>query len=83
MAFEFKAIIPLEIGLPTIQTKAYDVSHNEKILARDLNLADEIRENGMIRMANYQKQLAKLYNQKVQHRQFSVGDLILRKTRTR
>ena len=30
-------------------------------------------------MADYQKQLAKTYNQKVQHREFSVGDLILRK----
>ena len=30
-------------------------------------------------MANYQKQLAKTFNQKVQHRQFLVGDLVLRK----
>ena len=30
-------------------------------------------------MANYQKQLAKTFNQKVQHKQFSVGDLVLRK----
>ena len=30
-------------------------------------------------MANYQKQLAKSYNQKVQHREFVVGELILRK----
>ena len=30
-------------------------------------------------MADYQKQLAKTYNQKVQHREFLVGDLILRK----
>ena len=30
-------------------------------------------------MANYQKQLAKSYNQKVQHREFVVGDLVLRK----
>ena len=30
-------------------------------------------------MVDYQKQLAKMYNQKVQHRLFSVGDLILRK----
>ena len=30
-------------------------------------------------MVNYQKQLAKLYNQKVQLREFVVDDLILRK----
>ena len=30
-------------------------------------------------MADYQKQLAKTYNQKVQHRNFLVRDLVLRK----
>ena len=30
-------------------------------------------------MANYQKQLAKSYNPKFQHKEFVVGDLILRK----
>ena len=30
-------------------------------------------------MVDYQKQLVKIYNQKVQHREFLVGDLILRK----
>ena len=33
----------------------------------------------MIQMADYQKQLAKVYNQKVRHIEFSVEDLILRK----
>ena len=41
LAFGFKVIIPLEVGLPTIRTKAYDVSHNEKILARYLDLTKE------------------------------------------
>ena len=30
-------------------------------------------------MASYQKQLTKTYNQKVQHREFLVGDLVFRK----
>ena len=30
-------------------------------------------------MASYQKQLAKTYNQKVQCKEFLIGDLILRK----
>ena len=29
LAFRFKEIIPLEVGLPTIRTKAYDVGHNK------------------------------------------------------
>ncbi|GFS36134.1 hypothetical protein Acr_00g0044290 [Actinidia rufa] len=79
LAFNFEAVIPLEVGLPTIRTKAYDANHNEEVLARDLDLVDERQENALIRMTDYQKQLAKTYNQKVQHKDFIVGDLILRK----
>ncbi|XP_057488501.1 uncharacterized protein LOC130774471 [Actinidia eriantha] len=79
LAFGFKAVIPLEVGLPTIRTEAYNTSHNNDVLARDLDLAEERRENALIRMADYQKQLAKSFNQKVQQREFEVGSLILRK----
>ena len=80
LVFYFAVVIPLEIGLPTIQTEAYDDNNNVEILiARNLDLADEQRENALVWMANYQKQLVKIYNQKVQHIEFSVGDLILRK----
>ena len=48
LAFGFKVVIPLEVGLSTIQTEAYDVSHNEEVLARDLDLDDEQRENTLI-----------------------------------
>ena len=30
-------------------------------------------------MVDYQKQLAKTYNQRIQHKEFLIGDLILRK----
>ncbi|GFS40182.1 hypothetical protein Acr_00g0066980 [Actinidia rufa] len=66
-------------GLPTIRTEAYNTSHNNEVLARDLDLAEERRENALIRMADYQKQLAKSFNQKVQRREFEVGSLVLRK----
>ena len=52
----------LEDSLPTIRIETYDVSHNEEVLARALDLANERRENALIRMADYQKQLAKTYN---------------------
>ena len=55
LAFGFEAIIPLEVGLPTIRTEAYDTNHNEEVLALDLDLADERRENALIQMADYQK----------------------------
>ncbi|GFY88776.1 hypothetical protein Acr_06g0007160 [Actinidia rufa] len=79
LAFEFEAIIPLEVDLPTIRTEAYNTSHNNEVLARDLVLDEERRDNALIRMADYQKQLAKSFNQKVQRREFEVGSLVLRK----
>ena len=57
----------------------YNASHNKEVLAQDLDLAEERREKALIQMADYQKQLAKTYNQEVQHREFSIRDLILRK----
>ncbi|XP_057497351.1 uncharacterized protein LOC130782072 [Actinidia eriantha] len=79
LAFGFKTVIPLEISLPTIWIEAYDANHNEEVLAQDLDLVEERRENALIQMADYQKQLAKTYNQKVQRRDITVGDLVLRK----
>ncbi|GFY86367.1 hypothetical protein Acr_05g0000060 [Actinidia rufa] len=68
-----------QVGLPTIRTEAYNTSNNNEVLARDLDLAEERRENALIRMADYQKQLAKSFNQKVLRREFELGSLVLRK----
>ncbi|GFY95487.1 hypothetical protein Acr_10g0008720 [Actinidia rufa] len=72
-------VISLEVGLPIIRTEAYDAAHNNEVLARDLDLVEERRDNALIRMADCQKQLAKSFNQKVQWREFTMGDLVLRK----
>ena len=53
LTFEFEVVILLEVNLPIIQTKAYDISHNEEFLTRNLDLADERRENALIRMVDY------------------------------
>ncbi|GFZ07043.1 hypothetical protein Acr_18g0012130 [Actinidia rufa] len=62
LAFGFEAVISLKVSLPIIQIEAYCISHNEEVLACDLDLVDERRENVLIWMADYQKQLAKTYN---------------------
>ena len=62
LAFGFKTVIHLKVGLPTIRTETYDVSHNEEVLTWELNLVYERRENALIRMSDYQKELAKTYN---------------------
>ena len=44
-----------------------------------LDLVDEIRAAAEQRFARYQDCMAKHYNSRVRHRNFQVGDLILRK----
>ena len=44
-----------------------------------LDLVDEIRAAAEQRLARYQDRMAKHYNSRVRHRDFQVGDLVLRK----
>ena len=44
-----------------------------------LDLLDEVRAIVEQKLARYQDLMAKLYNSRVRHRDFKVGDLILRK----
>ena len=44
-----------------------------------LDMAEESREQVLIRLSHYQAQLARFYNKRVHLRQLGVGDLVLRK----
>ena len=44
LAFDFETVIPLEVGLPPIVTKACDYDHNAKVLAWALDLAIKKRK---------------------------------------
>ena len=73
------AVIPTEIGLPTIQTNARGYGDGSMELGRNLDWGDEVRENASIRMADYQQRAAAHYNRKARPRVFKVGTLVLRK----
>ena len=44
-----------------------------------LDLLEEYREAATMRLTEYQQKLARHYNQDVKSREFSAGDLVLRK----
>ena len=73
-----EAIIPTEIGLPTIRTATLE-SENAESVVRELDVSDELREAAAIRIASYQRHLANSYNKRVKPRVFQLGDLVLRK----
>uniref|UniRef100_A0A2N9HHU0 Uncharacterized protein n=1 Tax=Fagus sylvatica TaxID=28930 RepID=A0A2N9HHU0_FAGSY len=79
MTFGSEAVVPVEIGLTTFRTSAYDEQENEEQLRLNLDLIDEVRETAETRMKRYQEKMARHYNSRVKPRQLSVGDLVLRK----
>ena len=53
LAFDFEVVFPLEVSLSIIQTETYNYNNNSEVLARDLDLANERRENALVQKANY------------------------------
>ena len=57
----------------------YDTDNNEKAMHFQLDLVDEVWATANQRLARYKNLMAKHYNSNVRHRDFQVGDLVLRK----
>uniref|UniRef100_A0A2N9GNE9 Uncharacterized protein n=1 Tax=Fagus sylvatica TaxID=28930 RepID=A0A2N9GNE9_FAGSY len=79
LAFGVEAVIPLEIGMPTIRTTEFAVQTNEDNLRKDLDLVEERRDLSVVRLAAYQQRLKREHNKNVKTRTFRIGDLVLRK----
>nr|CAN72897.1 hypothetical protein VITISV_003776 [Vitis vinifera] len=79
LAYGMDAVIPTEIGLPTIRTNAAKQSDANMELGRNLDWTDEVRENAAIRMVDYKQRASAHYNRKVRPRSFKNGTLVLRK----
>ena len=43
-----KAVIPLEIGFPTLRISLFTLNSNDNLLRKSLDLVEECRENAMI-----------------------------------
>ena len=57
----------------------YTEDKNEEAIRLQLDLVDEVRATAEQRLARYQNLMSKHYNSKVRHRDFQIGDLVLRK----
>ena len=72
-------MIPAEINLCSARVSEFDTKWNEGQLTGCLDLLEEHREAATIRLVEYQQKLARRYDQGVRVREFSAGDLVLRK----
>ena len=67
------------MGLTSYRVESYDEDANKEAMRLQLDLLDEVRATAEHRLARYQNLMARHYNSKVRHRDFGVGDLVLRK----
>ena len=79
LAYESEVVIPTKVGLTSYRVENHDESRNDEAMRLQLDLVDEIRAMAEQRLVQYQDLMAKHYNSKVKHRDFQVGDLVLRK----
>ena len=73
-----EAIIPTQIGMPTIRTDVLEQG-NTDLMVKDLDTLHELQESAAIRIASYQHRLANSYNKRVKPRTFQRGNLVLRR----
>uniref|UniRef100_A0A2N9HJD1 Uncharacterized protein n=1 Tax=Fagus sylvatica TaxID=28930 RepID=A0A2N9HJD1_FAGSY len=79
LTYGTEAVIPVEVGLTTWRTNNYDEESNDAQLRSNLDLVDEIRDQAEARTRVYQQRMARYYDRRVKHREFKIGDLVLRK----
>nr|GEV00773.1 reverse transcriptase domain-containing protein [Tanacetum cinerariifolium] len=71
-----KAVIPVEIGMPTLRTSKADMIKNDEALEINLDLLEEKREQAAIQEAKSKSMMEKYYN--VRNTSFKPGDLVYR-----
>ena len=79
LAYGSEAVISVEVRLTSYRVGNYDESRNDEAMHLQLDLVDKVRAIFEQGLARYQNLMAKHYNSKVRHRDFQVGDLVLRK----
>ncbi|GJV72022.1 hypothetical protein Tco_1492017 [Tanacetum coccineum] len=78
LTYGTKAVIPAEIGMPTIRLAEVDLVQNNEALEISLDLLEERREEAAIREAKSKAKIEKYYNAKVRNTSFKLGDLVYR-----
>ncbi|GKE71517.1 reverse transcriptase domain-containing protein [Tanacetum coccineum] len=78
LTYGTKAVIPIEIGMPTLRTVEVDMIKNDEDLEINLDLLEEKREQIAIQEAKSKAKMEKYYNARVRNTSFKPGDLVYR-----
>ena len=79
MTYGAEAVIPTEVSLCSARVAGFDPIQNADLMMEHLDWLEKCREAATIRLVEYQQRLAQRYNRDIKGREFSVGDLVLRK----
>ena len=79
LTYGVEAVIPTEVSLCSAWVAGFDPVQNADLMMERLDWLEECREAASIRLAEYQQKLAQRYNRNVKGREFSAGELVLRK----
>ncbi|GJU15247.1 reverse transcriptase domain-containing protein [Tanacetum coccineum] len=78
LTYGTKAVIPAEIGMPTLRTAEIDLVKNDEALEINLDLIEEKREQASIQKAKRKAKMEKYYNLKFHGTSFKPGDMVYR-----
>ncbi|GJX96875.1 reverse transcriptase domain-containing protein [Tanacetum coccineum] len=78
LTYGTEAVIPAEIGMPTLRTAEIDQTKNNEALGINLDLIEERREKAAIQEAKSKKKMEKYYNSRVRGTSFKPGDMVYR-----
>ncbi|GJU98093.1 reverse transcriptase domain-containing protein [Tanacetum coccineum] len=78
LTYGTEAVIPAEIGIPTLRTAEIDQAKNNEALGINLDLIEEKREQAAIQEAKSKKKMEKYYNSRVRGTSFKPGDMVYR-----
>nr|GEX14808.1 reverse transcriptase domain-containing protein [Tanacetum cinerariifolium] len=76
LTYGTEAVIPIEIGMPTLRTAEVDMIKNDEALEINLDLLEEKREHASIQEEKSKAKMEKYYNARVRNKSFKLGDLI-------
>nr|GEU69905.1 reverse transcriptase domain-containing protein [Tanacetum cinerariifolium] len=78
LTYETEAVVPVEIGMPTLRTAEVDLVRNSEALKINLDLLEERRKEAAIHEAKIKVKMEKYYNSKVGNTSFKPRDLLYR-----
>ncbi|GJX94466.1 reverse transcriptase domain-containing protein [Tanacetum coccineum] len=76
LTYGTEAVIPAEIGMPTLQTVEVDLIKNDEALEINLDLIEEKREQAAIQEAKSKAKMETYYNSKVRGTSFKPVDMV-------